>query len=69
MMTSAPTRGTTAKRTPLWAIEELHTSRAVLIQQAGRLTRSHGTFTLTISATHWIKNRRLGLLNALHTAV
>lgn len=69
MMTSAPSRGTTEKRTPLWAFEELHTFRAGLIQRAGRLTRPHGTLTLTISASHWIKNRLLGLLDALHNAV
>jgi hypothetical protein len=69
MMTSAPSRGTTEKRTPLWAFEELHTFRAGLIQRAGRLTRPHGALTLTISASHWIKNRLLGLLDALHNAV
>ena len=69
MMTSAPSRGTTAKRTPLWAFEELHTFRAGLIQRAGRLTRPCGKLTLTISASHWIKNRVLGLLTALQNAV
>jgi len=68
MMTAAPTRGTTAKRPPLWTFEELHTFRAGLIQRAGRLTRPHGTLTLTISANHWIKARLLGILNALHNA-
>jgi hypothetical protein len=68
MMTSAPSRGTTEKRTPLWAFEELHTFRAGLIHRAGRLTRPHGTLTLTISASHWIKNRLLGVLNALYNA-
>jgi len=69
MMTSAPSRGTTGKRTPLWAFEELHTFRAGLIQRAGRLTRPHGTLTLTISAGHWLKNRFLGVLHALHNPV
>ena len=68
MMTSPPSRGTTAKRTPLWAFEELHTFRAGLIHRAGRLTRPHGKLTLTISASHWIKQRLLGVLNALQTA-
>lgn len=68
MLTSAPTRGTTAKRTPLWAFEELHTFRSGLIQRAGRLTRPHGTLTLTISASHWIKHRLLDVLNALPNA-
>ena len=68
MMTSAPSRRTTEKRTPLWAFEELHTFRAGLIQRAGRLTRPHGKLTLTISAGHWIKNRILDLLKRLQNA-
>jgi hypothetical protein len=68
MMTNAPCRGTTEKRTPLWAFEELHTFRAGLIQRAGRLTRPHGTLTLTISASHWIKNRILDVLKQLQNA-
>ncbi len=69
MMISAPTRGTTAKRTPLWEFEELRTFRAGLIQRAGRLTRPQGILTLTISASQWIKNRLLGVMNALDNAV
>ena len=68
MMTSAPSRRTTEKRTPLWAFEQLHTFRAGLIQRAGRLTRPHGKLTLTISAGHWIKNRILNLLERLQNA-
>jgi hypothetical protein len=68
MMTAAPSRGTTAKRTPLWAFEQLHTFRAGLIQRAGRLTRPCGKLTLTISANHWIKNRLLDVLKALQNA-
>ena len=68
MMTSAPSRRTTEKRTPLWAFEELHTFRAGLLQRAGRLTRPHGKLTLTISASHWIKNRILDVLKRLQNA-
>lgn len=68
MITREPSRGTTAKRPPLWAFEELHTFRAGLLHRAGRLTRPHGTLTLTISASHWVKNRLLDVLNALHNA-
>jgi len=68
MTTSAPTRHTTEKRTPLWAFEHLNTFRAGLIQRAGRLTRPHGKLTLTISAGHWIKNRLLGVLKVLQNA-
>ena len=68
MMTIAPSRRTTEKRTPLWAFEQLATFRAGLIQRAGRLTRPHGTLTLTISASHWIKNRLLDVLKRLQNA-
>jgi hypothetical protein len=68
MMTTAPSRGTTEKRPPLWVFEELHTFRAGLIQRAGRLTRPHGKLTLTMSASHWIKNRVLSLLETLRKA-
>jgi hypothetical protein len=69
MATTVPTRRTTAKRTPLWAFQQLHTFRSGLIQRAGRLTRPHGKLTLTISANHWIKNRLRNLLKQLHNAV
>jgi hypothetical protein len=68
MMTSAPSRRTTEKRTPLWAFEQLNTFRAGLIQRAGRLTRPQGKLTLTISASHWIRNRLLDVLNILQNA-
>jgi hypothetical protein len=68
MMTSQRSRGTTAKRAPLWVFEELHTFRSGLIQRAGRLTRPGGKLTLTISASHWIRNRLLGILSALDNA-
>ena len=68
MMTAAPCRGTTEKRTPLWAFERLNTFRAGLIQRAGRLTRPHGKLTLTIGANHRIKNRLLDLLGRLQNA-
>jgi len=67
-LTSAPSRHTTEKRTPLWAFEQLHTFRASLIHRAGRLTRPHGKLTLTISASHWIKNRLLDVLKVLQNA-
>lgn len=66
MLTRGPSRCTTAKRTPLWAFEELHTFRAGLLQRAGRLTRPHGALTLTISASHRIKKRFLAVMKALH---
>jgi len=69
MMTNEPSRGTTEKRTPLWAFEELHTFRAGLLQRAGRLTRPNGKLTLTISAGQWIKHRIVDVLKRLQNAV
>jgi len=68
MMTTAPSRRTTEKRAPLWAFVQLATFRAGLIQRAGRLTRPEGKLTLTISASHWIKNRLLQVLERLQNA-
>ena len=68
MMTTAPSRRTTEKRAPLWAFVQLATFRAGLIQRAGRLTRPEGNLTLTISASHWIKNRLLQVLERLQNA-
>ena len=68
MMTTAPSRRTTEKRTPLWAFEQLHTFRAGVIQRAGRLTRPQGKLTLTISAAHWIKHQILDTLKRLQNA-
>lgn len=45
-----PQRGTTEKRSPLWIFEGLEIMRRKFIQRAGRLTRSNGTYTLTMSA-------------------
>jgi len=68
MTTNAPTRGTTPQRTPLWAFEELHTFRATYLHRAGRLTRPQGKLTLTISASPWIKNRILAILQTLQNS-
>ena len=42
--------GTTEKRSPLWIFEGLDIMRRKFIQRAGRLTRTNGTVTLTMSA-------------------
>jgi hypothetical protein len=57
MQTSAPSRSTTRQRATWWAFEKLDTFRNTLIQRAGRLTRPQGTLTLTISASHWMRDR------------
>jgi len=68
MMTTARSRHTTEKRTPLWAFEQLHTFRSGVIQRAGRLTRPQGKLTLTISAAHWMKHQILDTLKRLQNA-
>jgi hypothetical protein len=45
-----PQRGTTEKRSPLWIFEGLNIMRRKFIQRAGRLTRTNGSWTLTMSA-------------------
>jgi len=65
MQISKPCRHTTPQRATLWVFEKLDTLRKTLIQRAGRLTRPHGSLTLTISATNWIKERFLGVLGAI----
>jgi len=50
MDASEPHRGTTEKRAPLWIFEGLETMRRLFLQRAGRLTRTNGTVTLTMSA-------------------
>jgi len=45
-----PERSTTQKRGPLWVFEGLERMRRQFIQRAGRLTRTNGRLTLTLSA-------------------
>ena len=50
MDTSEAQRGTTERRQPLWIFEGLEIMRRKFIQRAGRLTRTNGKVTLTMSA-------------------
>jgi hypothetical protein len=68
MMAKAPARGTTAKRTALWAFEQLHTLRRNLVQRAGRIIRPNGKVVLTMSCNPAIKEQMLNYLDALHAA-
>lgn len=58
-------RHTTEKRAPLWGFEQLATVRRKLIQRAGRLTRPHGTLTLSMSANPTVKSELLHYLDVL----
>jgi hypothetical protein len=68
MLTTPRCRGTTEKRTALWAFERLDTLRDSLFRRAGRITRPQGKLTLTIGACSWIKHRLLQCLAALDNA-
>ena len=61
-------RGTTEKRSTLWAFEELRTLRHHIIQRAGRLTTPKGKLTLTMSANEAVQKDFLGLLEAFKLA-
>ncbi len=50
MDASEPERSTNPKRRPLWVFEGLEMMRRKFIQRAGRLTRTNGRLTLTLSA-------------------
>lgn len=50
MDASEPERSTTRKRSALWVFEGLEMMRRKFIQRAGRLTRTNGRLTLTLSA-------------------
>jgi len=49
-------RGTTERRQPLWIFEGLEIMRRKFIQRAGRLTRTNGVVTLTLSANQAVEN-------------
>jgi hypothetical protein len=68
MMVKPKEKGTTEKRSPLWAFEELATIRQRLIQRAGRLTQPQGKLTLTMSGNEAVKRDLLNLLNVLKRA-
>lgn len=48
-------RGTTERRQPLWIFEGLEIMRRKFIQRAGRLTRTNGVVTLTMSANEAVE--------------
>ena len=48
-------RGTTERRQPLWSFEGLEIMRRKFIQRAGRLTRTNGVVTLTMSANEAVE--------------
>jgi hypothetical protein len=59
-----PQRGTTEKRSPLWIFEGLEMMRRKFLQRAGRLTRTNGVVTLTMSANRAVEQILQGYLAA-----
>lgn len=68
MMARLRDRGTTEKRSTLWAFEELKTLRHLIIQRAGRLTAPKGKLTLTMSANKAVQKDFLAFLEAFKIA-
>jgi len=68
MVTKPKSRGTTEKRSALWAFEELGTIRHHLLQRAGRLTRPHGKLILTMNQNAVVKEDLLQFFEALKNA-
>jgi len=68
MITKPKSRGTTEKRSALWAFEELGTIRHHLLQRAGRLTQPQGKLTLTMNPNAAVKEDLIQFLEALKKA-
>ena len=68
MLTKPKSRGTTEKRSALWAFEELGTIRQHLLQRAGRFTQPHGKLTLTMHPNTSVKEDLTQFLQALEKA-
>ncbi len=68
MIAVSPSRGTTEKRSPLWAFTEMRWIRHHLLQRAGRLTEPQGKLTLTLSGNEAVKKDLLHFLDALEKA-
>ena len=68
MLTKPKSRGTTEKRSALWAFEELETIRHHLLQRAGRLTQPHGKLTLTMHPNAAVKEDLIQFLEAFKKA-
>ena len=68
MIARPPQRGTTAKRTALWAFEKLRTTRRNLIQRAGRLLRPGGKLVPSINDNAAVERELLHYVDALKMA-
>ena len=68
MLAHPPQRGTTAKRTALWAFQQLQTMRRNLIQRARRLLRPQGKLVLSMNESAAVETELLHYLDALEMA-
>jgi hypothetical protein len=62
-------RSTLAKRPALWVFEDASTIRHRIIQRAGRLTRPHGRFRLTMSGNEATRKEIMHYMESLAPAV
>ena len=69
MIAHPPQRTTNAKRTALWAFEQLQTLRRNLIQRAGRLLRPGGKPVLSMNHNDAVQKELLHYLDALGVTV
>jgi len=68
MVASPPSRGTTMRRATLWVFDKFDSLRKRIIQRAARLTRPHGTLTMTMSGNTATERELRRLLSALDRA-
>lgn len=68
MIAHPPQRTLTAKRTALWAFEQLGTVQRKLIQRAGRLLRPAGKLVLSMNSNETVERELLHYLDALQMA-
>jgi hypothetical protein len=68
MAVEPPDRTTTPTRAALWCFHQLDTVRRTLVQRAGRITRPQGEITLTVSASHEVRDELLHCLDQLQKA-
>jgi hypothetical protein len=68
MIAHPPQRRLTAKRTALWAFEQLGTLQRKLIQRAGRLLRPAGKLVLSMNSNETIETELLHYLETLDLA-
>lgn len=65
MIAHSPAKITTQARSPRWTFQQAETTRHLLIQRAGYLSRPHGRLSLTLSANSIVAQKVRFVLNKL----